>query len=534
LNTSELREAMEGTRAVKRFVRSSVCSWRAFSGRPFPRAAVLAVLVWTFCAVLWTPHAEAEHSGVAVSGEQELKMDTFRFVGNRLVGSEELERVSGLETGTLLSGPLLDSVLERLVTHMADRGFPFAATRAGDFALTEKGVNLVFFIEEGPLCTVSDVELGDSDALKSEALQRALGVSPGERYCEKNLGRGVKALRRTGLFSKVGEPVLSLCGVDGVRITVPVEEKKTTHVAGALGFRGRTGEMTGGLSLALLNIARTGRSAQASWEAMGRNVSTFNLSYAEPWVMGLPFSSSLSIEHVVRDTLFARTSVSFLCKVPLSSVFSAEAGASLEKATNTDGPNSRTSRIAWLGGIEFVTGEPHWEASNSFLGSLRGSRGTKKTTHLSDETVTQDVFTTMQTRVLLQRRVGRSQIALADVKASAILDGLEAAALDELFSLGGKRTLRGYSERQFLAGSVGSVQFEYGVLVGGGSGRAFLLVDFGYASTQALSFRERIHAGYGAGLRVPSSFGVVGIDFAVPAGEPLSSGKIHVGLEGTF
>jgi outer membrane translocation and assembly module TamA len=121
-----------------------------------------------------------------------------------------------------------------------------------------------------------------------------------------------------------------------------------------------------------------------------------------------------------------------------------------------------------------------------------------------------------------------------DAKVAVVLEGEESAALDELFALGGKRTLRGYSERQFLATTVSSIQIEYGVLIGNEGGRAFVLLDCGYASTQALSVRERLHAGYGAGLRIPSSFGVAGIDFAVPAGESPGSGKIHVGLQGTF
>jgi outer membrane protein assembly factor BamA len=305
-------------------------------------------------------------------------------------------------------------------------------------------------------------------------------------------------------------------------------------IAGAIGFRGRTNEVTGGVSLSLLNIARTGRSARTSWEATGRNVSSFHLSYAEPWVMGLPFTSSVSFEQIVRDTLFARTCLGVALKVPLTSLVSAQIGANFEKALNTDGPRTRASRLAWLGGIEFLSGGPSWSSENSFLATLDGTRGDKKIVYLSENLTRKEVFSTLTGRALLQRRIRSNQISLVDLKASAILEGRQLATPDELFTLGGKNTLRGYSERQFLASTVGSVQFEYGLAVGDEGGRAFAFLDCGYASTQALSTAERFHVGYGIGLKVPSAIGMAGIDFGIPSGESLGSGKIHVGLEGTF
>jgi outer membrane protein assembly factor BamA len=469
----------------------------------------------------------------------------FRFVGNTHFSSEELANSCGLRQGMTLTRGLLDAALERIVGYMADRGFPFASAKVGDLSRDGNGLSFIFVINEGPLCTVGDVVLENSRALSAKALGRALGISSGEKYCEKSLRRGLSYLKRTALFTEVGEPVLSVSAESDpsprdpsqggkVIIAVPVRDRKTTLIAGAIGFRGRTNEVTGGVSLSLLNIARTGRSAKTSWEATGRNVSSFYLSYVEPWVMGLPFTSSVSFEQIVRDTLFARTALGVVLKVPLTSLVSAQMGTNFEKALNTDGPRTRTSRLAWLGGVELLSGGPSWSLENSFLAILEGTRGDKRTVYLSENLTRKEVFSTLTGRALLQRRIKSNQISLVDVKASAILEGRQLATPDELFTLGGKNTLRGYSERQFLASTVGSIQFEYGLAVGEDGGRAFAFLDCGYASTQALSTADRFHIGYGIGLKVPSAIGLAGIDFGIPSGESLSSGKIHVGLEGTF
>ena len=476
---------------------------------------------------------------------QPARIGEFGFSGNTHFSFEELAATCGLREGMALTAGLLDTASERVVTYMADRGFPFAGTKIGDFRLDGNSIGFVFMIREGPFCTVGDVALENSSALNSKALKRALGIKSGEGYSERSLRRGLGYLKRTALFAEVGEPVVSVSAQGAppspepnpesrVRIAVPVRDRKTTSIAGAIGFRGRTNEVTGGVSLSLLNIARTGRSAKTSWEATGRNVSSFYLSYAEPWVMGLPFSSSVSFEQVVRDTLFARTALGLVLKVPLSSLASAQVGANLEKAVNTEGARTRTSRLAWLAGIELLSGGPVWSSENSFVAALEGTRGDKKVAHLLENRTNKETLSTLSGRMLLQRRFGRNQICLVDVKASAILEGTELATPDELFSLGGKRTLRGYSERQFLASTVGSIQTEYGLAVGDEGGRAFVFMDYGYACTQALSTADRFHIGYGVGLRVPSPVGLAGIDLGIPSGESLSSGKIHVGLEGTF
>lgn len=476
---------------------------------------------------------------------RQTRLGSFKFSGNRYFSSEELAAACGLREGVTLGRDILDRALERVVEYMADRGFPFAGAKIGDFRLDGNSLGFSFIVDEGPLCNVGDVALENSNALNPKALRRALGIGLGQKYSEKTLRRGLDYLRRTTLFTEVGEPVVSLSTQEGestqkpiqdgkVKIAVPVRDRKTTTVAGAVGFRGRTNEVTGGISLSLLNIARTGRSARTSWEAAGRNVSSFYLSYAEPWVMGLPFTSSISFEQVIRDTLFARTSLGIVLKVPLSSMVSARFGTGFDKTVNTDGPRTRSSRLAWLGGIELVSGGPSWGSDNSFLATIDGTRGDKRTSYLSENRTQKEVFSTLIGRILLQRRFKRSQIALTDVKASAILEGRQFATPDELFTLGGKRTLRGYSERQFLASTVGSVQFEYGVVVGEEGGRVFAFVDCGYASTQVLSTADRFHTGYGIGLKVPSPIGLAGIDFGIPSGESFGSGKIHVGLEGTF
>ena len=460
------------------------------------------------------------------------------FVGQKTVAVEKLAAASGVDQGTQLGDGVIQKACENIASLLADAGLPFAAVRAGDFRLNGNAVSFAFLVDEGSLARVNEVRLVDSKDLNPKPLQRVLGVRPGDVYSRTRLLEGLAALRRTGLFEDVREPIVSRSDNDGVTISIPVREKKTTSIAGAAGFRGRTSELTGALSLSVLNLARSGRSASAGWEAPGNKTSSLRFEYTEPWVSGLPFSSTVSFAHTARDTFFAKTSLAVSAKAPVWRGLSAEVGASFEKTLDTDGTRSRATRTAWLAGVELFLGEPSWLSRNTLLTSLEFSRGRRKLVHLSqsgrDEGRESRAFSTLEGTALVQRRMRGSQVAVLDASFSAVTEGKELISGDELFALGGKNTLRGYAERQFLAETVGSLQCEYGLAVGGEGGLAFVFVDYGYASTPAASTADRFHYGYGIGLRVPSLLGLAGIDLGIPAGESFSSAKIHVGLEGRF
>ncbi|MBN1504585.1 MAG: hypothetical protein JW952_05965 [Candidatus Eisenbacteria bacterium] len=467
----------------------------------------------------------------AVAGE-------VRFVGNRTVPSDRLSDAAGIVKGTRLADGVIQRARDNVVSFLADAGLPFAQVRAAEFRLDGSAVSFAFLIDEGPVARVSEVRLAGSNDLKPGPLERALGVRRGDLYNMSKLRHGVTALRRSGLFQEVGEPSVTRSGDDCVTISIPVKDKKTTSFAGAMGFRGRTSEVTGALSLSVLNLARSGRSASAGWEASGNKTSSLRFLYTEPWVSGLPFSSTVSFDHTARDTFFAKTSFTISAKVPVWRGLSGEVGASFEKTLNTAEWRSRATRTAWLAGVELFMGEASWLSRGTLLTSLEFSRGRRKLVCLDRTALCREdesrAFSTLRGEALVQGRVRRGQLLVLDASVSAVLEGTELISSDEMFPLGGKNTLRGYSERQFQAETVGSLQCEYGLVVGDEGGRAFVFLDCGYASTPAASRAERFHYGYGIGLRVPSLLGLAGIDLGIPAGESLSSGKVHVGLEARF
>jgi outer membrane protein insertion porin family len=109
----------------------------------------------------------------------------------------------------------------------------------------------------------------------------------------------------------------------------------------------------------------------------------------------------------------------------------------------------------------------------------------------------------------------------------------------DLFSLGGATTLRGYREEQFYTPGYLLTQLEYRLLSGRLGSGAYLFVDtalFSLAEAEATLIPETTETrlGYGAGLRVGSRLGRVGLDYGLASGEAPLEGRIHVRIEAEF
>ena len=108
----------------------------------------------------------------------------------------------------------------------------------------------------------------------------------------------------------------------------------------------------------------------------------------------------------------------------------------------------------------------------------------------------------------------------------------------DLFRLGGSNTLRGYREGQFLGSRVAWSNLEYRLLTGQRS-YAFGFFDFGYIllpdrPSAGLVKQETNKAGYGAGIRLDTPLGLIGISLAFGEGDTFSTAKLHLRLMNEF
>jgi outer membrane protein insertion porin family len=134
------------------------------------------------------------------------------------------------------------------------------------------------------------------------------------------------------------------------------------------------------------------------------------------------------------------------------------------------------------------------------------------------------------------RQIVSRQIAALSIHARE-LEGSEFEVSD-LYFLGGTNSLRGYREQQFEGNRVAWSNLEYRYLL---SRRTYALIffDAGYylRDADAVHNTPRVSSfltGYGFGLSLETSLGVLGVSFALGKGDSFSQGKIHFGITNEF
>ena len=101
--------------------------------------------------------------------------------------------------------------------------------------------------------------------------------------------------------------------------------------------------------------------------------------------------------------------------------------------------------------------------------------------------------------------------------------------------LGGSATIRGHREEAFLATQASWMNLEWRLLLGRRS-RAFLFADLGALKESGTDGGGAwlLPVGYGAGLRLESRMGQIGLDYGLARGESPGQGKVHLRVANEF
>jgi outer membrane protein assembly factor BamA len=469
-----------------------------------------------------------------------------RFGAVTHTGADSLDgRVLSRVTPPRAGAPFERGDLERHVDALLDlydeAGFPYARIVPESAGSPGDSVTVRLRHEPGPRVFVSAVELRGATLTRPRTVERLMRFRPGRPYRQSELEAGLLRLERSGLFAAVGAADL-VPGDDPARsrVRLTVREAASGSLAGIAGYSGRDRRLSGYLDFRLHNIAGTARRLEARWSAVEKASTDYLLAYREPFLFGRPLDASIRLAHTVFDTIYTATRTDLALHwrpggrtevtgtlgsdrvIVTAGVRRAESSGRLGLGVVHDARRSRPAPDGGaLLGVTLARGR-----------TLSGTFGDAADAGLA-EALTLDV------RAELYRAVGRRTVLALLVTARSLETDARPVPRYELFRLGGAATLRGYREEQFYTPGFTLGQLELRLLSGAQGSGAFLFVD-GAAFTAETGpatlwpdFGE-FELGYGAGLRLGSRLGKVGVDYGLAAGEGPLDGRIHVRAETDF
>ena len=459
-------------------------------------------------------------------------------------------------SGSVFSSSILEHSFDIILTNYENNGFPFSNIKIATFSFADDSisgkhfVDIILSIAEGERSRIDKIEIEGNSKTKPDVIIRATRINTGELYSQKLLDQIPARLNRLRFFEPIEQPSFFLTNNNEGVLKILVKEKETNNFDGIIGYvpsnsQNENGYFTGFVNINLINLFGTGRSAQIKWQQENRNSQELELHYLEPWLFNYPFNIGMSLFQRKQDSTYVQRNF----EINIDYLASEDVFASLIINTQSTIPSEAGQNIFTVyNSTSFTTGfKLNLDSRDDYYAPTKGVyfNSVYKFTQKNISGPAKFISNDMQTQFNQQRiefdfsyfrelflnQVGAISVHARELRGSNL-------ELSDFYFLGGTNSLRGYREKQFAGNRIFWSNLEYRYLLSRRS-YAFLFFDTGYFLRNEdgitnLPQISEFNLGYGFGLDIETSLGVLGISFALGKGDSFSDGKIHFGIKNEF
>jgi len=442
----------------------------------------------------------------------------------------------------------------RLFTDLLQRsenfGYPFA--RVWLDSIREEGAGLVaaLRLDQGRMVRFDSIIVKGTARTNLRYLHASIGIRPGDVYNE-SLVRGVEQrLRELPFITQRERPYVQFTP-DNTKLFLFLDEKKASSINGVLGLQpdAVTGKvvLTGDLDLRLRNALKRGEAIDLNWRRLANATQDLKVHGNLPFLFNTPFGVDGSLKLFKRDTTFleltARAGLEYLLaqgdKVTL--FVNTKSNDRLGSNAITQPGLADVKVFSYGLGVFRERFDYRFNPRRGHSVQLEGSAGRKRTSQaVFGALEIAPEITTVQLEVT-GAAVGhvpfgrRNTIRLVAQGGRMVNDDLY---VNELYRMGGLKTLRGVNEASILCSSylIGTVEYRF---VFEENSNFFLFVDQAWWETTVKdNFATDTPLGFGLGTTFETKAGLFSLTYALGQefDNPvqLRGGKVHFGFISLF
>jgi outer membrane protein assembly factor BamA len=493
--------------------------------------------VFLFIWLLLSARASAQDS------VKHYRIHSLTITGNTVYSTDELLLPFASKQGDLLREAVLEKDIRSVLERYNDNGYLLANVKIESIVPQDsEGLDILLRVDEGKKMRTSAMEIAGLANTDTAIVTREFALSQEPYYSKSAVTSARNRVARLGIFSSVSEadPYIINDSLSGIKLAVT--EGNTTFIDGILGYSppassGASGIVTGYVTLDFCNIGGTARQGYFAYRRESPSIQDIGARYREPWLFGVPLSLGAEFNEREEDSLFTRSRLALDLAVHIAdnttlgalgayeSVIPGSAGLIYKTKALSSGLtlefDTRNKIIAPTSGLD-VSFSAIYKSKSISGANLYDSLG-EAGTALSQFGFSAIGFVpTFSPRFifvpkLLANRVGASQGKLQE---------------NDLFRVGGIRSLRGYYESQFLVSAYAVASAEFRLMF---DEQAFLsaFTDLGYLEREeGIGFPHEVDhpLGYGIGFQLGTKIGILSVNIALSKGDPIDEAKLHFGI----
>jgi outer membrane protein assembly factor BamA len=460
---------------------------------------------------------------------------------------------------------------QQLLDYFEEKGHPFARIYLDSVSIDGADVTATLRINPGPLYKIDSIRVFGDAKVSNDFLQRYLGISNGSVYNKKKLDLVSKKISELSYVSEERTSDLTLLGTGSV-LNLYLKQKKSSQFNLLLGFLPNSNAaadkkfmITGELNGLLRNALGMGEVLSLNWQQLQQKSPRLNILYEQPYAFRTPFGINFTFDMFRKDSAFLNIIMN------LGATYRVEERQSLSvflQRRQTIVNNVNTAYILQykslpqdadvssfdLGlGYQFNNTDYRLNPRKGFEAALVTSAGNKKirknpqVLELKDPSNPSYDFAGLYDTIRLEayqvRVSGAASYFIPMGRQGTIRLGAKAGLYqsasyfrNELFQIGGYKTLRGFDEESQFVSQYGIGTLEYRYLIGINS-NFFVFADGGWGNHRLEQDRHS-YFGTGMGLSFETKAGIFNLVWAVGKRDDselnLRQSKVHLGFVNYF
>lgn len=447
-------------------------------------------------------------------------------------------------------------VQEKLITYYENNGYPFASVKLDSIVINEGSLAAVLNLTKHSEIKIDSVLIKGTAQIAPIYIYNYLGIKPGSLYDESQLKK-VNARIAELPFLKSTKPASVIFTDKFNKLILNIEKKRASQFDGVVGILpdNITGKIlfTGDVRLKLQNGLGRGELIDLNWRRLQTQTQDLKARLVYPFILHTPFGLDYNFKLYKKDTTFLDVNQNIGVQYLLI-------GGNYLKVFY----NNKTSTLLSTKGLEYVTTLPtNADVSTNMYGLglkyekldyrlnprkgfsvlVNASAGTKKIK--KNDKLNPVVYDKIKLSSALYNADFEGSVFLPIADRSTIKVGAQAAFIygeatfqNELYRIGGLKTLRGFDEESIYASTFSILTLEYRFIL---EQNSYLYV-FGdgawYENNEVTQYLNDTPFGFGAGISFETKAGIFSINYALGKqfNNPiqLRSGKIHFGIVNYF
>ena len=448
-------------------------------------------------------------------------------------------------------------LFNRLLAYTENNGYPFASIKLDSLALNDNEFRASIKYESGPYITFDSIKVDGNSRTKLTFLSSFLKIMPGKPFEFAKIDQAIERLGRLPYIEPVDAGYLTFQN-NQATYHLNLNRRKVNQLDGIIGVLPNEREgnrllITGQFDLKLYDLFASGKSLEFNWQRLQVQSQSLDATYYHPNLLRAPLSFSVGFNLLKQDTTFLNRHLDLNIyfdpgKSGTYHVFVQDKFAStlssLDFLDINESPDvldfdltSYGLGYEWGNLNDIITPTRGMRVSlNGQLGNKRIRRNANLSPAIYDTIDLNSVQYQLNFAFDQYHRVGKKWVLNTRLTGGKVFN--DQLFLNDLYRVGGLRSLRGFNESFFFASEylLANINLKYYL-----DAQSFLLFfyDQSYLANKATNFDITDYpAGLGAGLNFSTNSGIFSFVYALGRSneQPFSFNlsKIHFGYISRF